>query len=79
MNFNHTSGHPKIGKLHVGQKYLSRNSASDTLGCGSEVCQKNDDMAAKSAALPGRSEPMSYIVTHVHNIAKSVWIATWDW
>ena len=53
--------------------------ASDSLECGSVVCQNFNDMAGKDEALPWISEPMSYILSHVLNITWYVLIAKWDW
>jgi len=52
MIFNHRPGKPQQRKRHLSQEYPSHVSASDSLGCGSEVCQNINDMPAKAADLP---------------------------
>ena len=69
MIFNHRLEKPWQWKRDLSQEYLSRVSASNSLGWGSEVCQNLNDMPAKAAALPRISEPMSHILTQVLNIA----------
>jgi len=69
MIFNHRPGNPRQWKRHLSQEYLSHISTSNSLGCGSEVCQNFNDMPAKAADLPWISEPMSHILTQVLNIA----------
>jgi len=69
MIFNHRPDNPWQRKRYMSQEYLSRVSASNSLGCASEVCQNCNDMPPKAAALPQISEPMSHILTQVLNIA----------
>jgi len=52
-----------MSRLHL---KVSRVAASDSLGCGSEVCQNFNDMAAK---LQLCHEPMAHILTLVLNIS----------
>jgi len=69
MIFNHRPGKPQQQKRHLSQEYPSHVSASDSLGCWSEVCPKFNDMSAIAAALQWISEGMSHIFTQVLNIA----------
>jgi len=78
MISNHRPGKPQQWKLHLCKKYPSRVPASDSPGCRSEVCQNVNDRPANAAALPRISEPMSYILTEVLNIACSGFIHKWD-
>ena len=52
MIFNHRPRKPQQWKGHLRQEYPSCVSASNSLGCGSEVCQNFNDMPANAAALP---------------------------
>jgi len=69
MILNHRPGKHRQQKRHLSQEYPSCVSASDSLGRWSEVCQNFNDMPAKAVGLPWISEPMSYILTQVLNIA----------
>jgi len=68
MIFNHRPEKPWQQKLHLSLEYPNRVSASDSLGCGSEVCQNLNNIPAQAATLPQISEPMSHILTQVLNI-----------
>jgi len=71
LNFNywpdHRPGHTQQCKVQLHHKYTSRVVVSETLGCRSEVCLNNYDIAAQAAALPQISEPMSHILTQKLN------------
>jgi hypothetical protein len=62
--------------MQLSHENLSHDSLSDTLRCGSSVCPIFNDLPAKAATLLQISEPMSYILTEVLNIAKTDFIAT---
>jgi hypothetical protein len=79
MTFNHRPGKPRQCKLHSSQEFPSHVSASDSLGCRSEVCQNFNHVPSHAAAWPRICEPMPHSLRQVLKIAKSVLIAKWDW
>jgi len=69
QNINNWPGNAWQRKLQLVHQYLSHISASDTLGCRSEVCLNFTDIPGKAATLVQICKPMSHILTDVLNIS----------